>query len=168
MLHPNRLATASLQPVDIVEREYPHADGAFWLGRSPFADGKAGPDGVALGVSDDRHFMLVGGTRGGKGTGFIVPNLCLWPGSVVCVDPKGENAMLTADARSEGRNGHPQPVHVLDPFGIARIDDDTLRASFNPLWELMEPDPDSQDHGQPGDDDYEPAMRPGEDCVDEA
>ncbi len=168
MLHPNRLASARLQAVDSVEREHPHKAGAFWVGRSPFDNGQIGPDGPPLGMADDRHFLLVGGTRGGKGTGFIVPNLCLWPGSVVCVDPKGENAMLTADARSEGRNGHPQAVYVLDPFGAARIVNNALRASFNPLWELMEPDPDGEDWGTPADDDYEPAMRPVPEAVDEA
>ena len=168
MLHPNRLASARLLSADVVEQDHPHKDGAFWLGRSPFNNGQIAPDGLPLGMKDDRHFLLVGGTRGGKGTGFIVPNLCLWPGSVVCVDPKGENAMLTADARSEGRNGYPQAVHVLDPFHAARIVNNDLRASFNPLWELMEPDPDGEDWGTPDDDDYEPAMIPVTDAVDEA
>ena len=168
MLHPNRLGTASLQAPAFVEQEFPDKTGAFWIGRSPFLKGEVAPEGPALGIDDDRHFLLVGGTRGGKGTGFIVPNLCLWPGSVVCLDPKGENAMLTADARAEGRNGHPQPVYVLDPFGIAQIVNGRLRASFNPLWELMEPDPDGEDWGTPADDDYEPAMRPVAHAVDEA
>jgi type IV secretory pathway TraG/TraD family ATPase VirD4 len=168
MLQPTRLGTAELLPPDATERYHPFTDGGFWLGRSPFGPtGQISQDGNPLGISDSRHVLVVGGTRGGKGTGFIVPNLCLWPGSVVCVDPKGENAMLTADARAEGRNGHPQDVFVLDPFEIAQLDNESLRAAFNPLWELMEHDPDGEDHGTPEDDDYEPAMRPVEGAVDE-
>lgn len=34
--------------------------------------------------------------RGGKGTSIIVNNLCFWPGSAVVIDPKGENATVTA------------------------------------------------------------------------
>src|SRR5262245_12965035 len=44
---------------------------------------------TGLGYADDRHVCLVSGTRGGKGVGVIIPNLCLWPGSCVVVDPKG-------------------------------------------------------------------------------
>ena len=53
-------------------------------------------------VSDDRHVCLVSGTRGGKGVGVIVPNLCFWPGSCIVVDPKGENATVTARRRGGG------------------------------------------------------------------
>lgn len=169
MLHPKRLGTARLLQPDEIEGRYPHREGGYWLGRSLIRGAlDAYADGQEIGADDDRHFMLVGGTRGGKGQSVIVPNLCLWPGSVFCVDPKGENAMLTADARSEGRNGHPQKVYVLDPFKRATLQNENLRANFNPLWELMEPDPDAEALGSPGDQDYEPAMRPVEHAVDEA
>jgi type IV secretory pathway TraG/TraD family ATPase VirD4 len=169
MLHPKRLGTARLLQPDEIEGRYPHREGGYWLGRSLIRGAlDVYADGQEIGADDDRHFMLVGGTRGGKGQSVIVPNLCLWPGSVFCVDPKGENAMLTADARSEGRNGHPQKVYVLDPFKRATLQNENLRANFNPLWELMEPDPDAEALGSPGDQDYEPAMRPVEHAVDEA
>lgn len=66
---------------------------------------------------------------------FIVPNLCLWPGSLIVVDPKGENATLTANRRGQGSEhcvGMGQAVHVLDPMNVARVED-IYRASFNPL-----------------------------------
>jgi type IV secretion system protein VirD4 len=170
MLQPTRLGTAYLQLPADVERNHVEREGTVWLGRSPFApDADAvADDGQALGVKDDTHVLLVGGTGKGKGTSIIVPNLCLWPGFVVCIYPKSENAMLTADARSEGRNGHPQLVHVLDPFAVARIQNEALRASFNPLWELMDEVKGGKAYGAPGDEDYEPAMIPAEDAVDEA
>lgn len=90
---------------------------------------------LALGYKDDRHFVTIAGARSGKGRSAIVPNLCIYPGSVVVVDPKGENASLTARRRGAGVGSGPglhQDVMVLDPFGIADVPDE-LRGSFDPL-----------------------------------
>ncbi|MBQ1499622.1 MAG: type IV secretory system conjugative DNA transfer family protein [Sphingomonas sp.] len=65
---------------------------------------------------DDRHCLTVAGSRGGKGVSLIVPNLILWPGSALVLDPKGELARMTVRARREA-NG--QDVVVLDPFGVS-------------------------------------------------
>lgn len=95
---------------------------------------------LALGYKDDRHFVTIAGARSGKGRSAIVPNLCIYPGSVVVVDPKGENASLTARRRGPGMGNGPglgQEVVVLDPFGIADVPD-SLRAGFNPLT-LLDP-----------------------------
>ncbi len=65
----------------------------------------------------------------------IVNNLILWPGSVCVVDPKGENATITAARRGKGSahcTGMGQAVQVLDPFKAAQVDD-SLRGRFNPL-----------------------------------
>ncbi len=53
-----------------------------------------------------RRHPRLGPTRTGKGVGTIIPNLHDYPGSVVCIDPKGENARITAHYRA--RFG---PVH---------------------------------------------------------
>jgi type IV secretion system protein VirD4 len=93
-------------------------------------------DCVPLGLDDDRHFVTIAGSRSGKGTSAITPNLCLYPGPIVCLDPKGENADLTAARRGaggEGCEGLGQEVFVLDPFGVAKKVPDDLRAGFNPL-----------------------------------
>jgi type IV secretion system protein VirD4 len=63
-------------------------------------------------------------TRSGKGVGTIVPNLLTADRSIICVDPKGENAKIAGDARQSFG-----PVHVLDPFGIAG----RPSAAFNPM-----------------------------------
>ncbi|MEL7087084.1 MAG: type IV secretory system conjugative DNA transfer family protein, partial [Planctomycetota bacterium] len=134
------LATAEWADPDSFAKQHAYAPGKFWLGRSPV-------NGEPLGYADDRHVCLVSGSRSGKGTTSIVPNLCLWPGSVVVVDPKGENATVTAARRGPGSDdceGMGQAVHVLDPFGAAKIDD-TLRSRFNPLDTLDPKDPRSID-----------------------
>lgn len=124
-----RLATANWADPALVEEKYLYRQGDVWLGRSP-ADSQ-----LPIGYSDDRHVCLVSGSRGGKGTSSIINNLCLWPGSVVVVDPKGENATVTAPRRGKGSancEGMRQAVHVLDPFKAAQVDD-SCRARFNPL-----------------------------------
>ena len=101
-----------MDPVDTAEG-YPHKPGAFWIGRSPIDDDHA------LGFDDDRHVLLVANTRSGKGRAVIANNLALWPGSIVSIDPKGENAMLTARRRGKGSqycDGMGHEVFVLDPF----------------------------------------------------
>ncbi len=113
----------------LVEEKYLYRDGEVWLGRS------ASDHLVPLGFCDDRHVCLVSGSRGGKGTTSIVNNLILWPGSICVVDPKGENATITAARRGKGSThckGFGQAVKVLDPFKAAQVDD-SLRGRFNPL-----------------------------------
>lgn len=67
-------------------------------------------------ANDNRHALTVAGSRGGKGISLVVPNLVLWPGSSLVLDPKGELARKTARAR---RQLHGQEVVVLDPFGVS-------------------------------------------------
>ena len=132
----DRLASAEWADPEAFAETHAYAPGTFWLGRSPLT-------GRPLGYDDDRHICLVSGSRAGKGTTTIIPNLCLWPGSVVVVDPKGENATVTAARRGPGSErckGLGQAVHVLDPFGAASVDD-SLRSRFNPLDALDPADP---------------------------
>lgn len=92
-----------------------------------------------LGTTASHHALIVGGTRAGKGTSFLIPNLLLHEGSAFVVDPKGENAVITARRRGKGSKyctGMGQKVFLLDPFGVAsRPDDDfaDIRARYNPL-----------------------------------
>jgi len=97
-------------------------------------------DCVPLGLDDDRHFVTIAGSRAGKGTSAIIPNLCLYPGPVICLDPKGENASITAARRGRGGagcEGLGQEVYVLDPFGVSDVPE-ALRAGLNPLA-LLDP-----------------------------
>lgn len=88
----------------------------------------------------DQHALVCMGPRAGKGTSILVPNLIFWPGSCVVIDPKGENATITAKRRGSGSeyaHGMGQKIYVLDPFNVAQVSDD-MRARFNPLQELLE------------------------------
>lgn len=117
----------------------PFKMGDFWLGRSE--------TGQLVGLRDDRHVLLTCGTRGGKGISFVIPNLCMWPGSIVVIDPKGENAMVTARRRAGGSefcDGLNQTVRLLDPFNETRLPL-SEHASFNPLDALDPNDDESID-----------------------
>lgn len=84
--------------------------------------------GRFLGVDDDRHVVTVAGTRAGKSSTVLTPNLRRYPGSVLVLDPKGELVRSTAAHRM--RIG--QRVFVLDPFGETNV----ACASHNPFDEL--------------------------------
>tara|TARA_Y100000815_G_scaffold158425_2_gene143853 strand:+ start:1883 stop:3541 length:1659 start_codon:yes stop_codon:yes gene_type:complete len=86
--------------------------------------GRDSRSGRLLRYSGPSHLLTIAPTRTGKGVGTIIPNLLDYPGSVICIDPKGENARITA--RHRGNFG---PVHVLDPFGVTGLPG----AAFNPL-----------------------------------
>ena len=80
--------------------------------------------------------MTIAPTRSGKGVGAIIPNLLVQDRSIFCIDPKGENARITAAARERfGR------VLVLDPFEVSGH----ASAAFNPLANL---DPASLDFAE--------------------
>ncbi|MEZ0081481.1 type IV secretory system conjugative DNA transfer family protein [Bradyrhizobium japonicum] len=110
-----------------------HKDLAALTARCALLVGQA-EDGSYVGVADDRHCLTVAGSRAGKGTTLIVPNLLIYPGSVLCIDPKGENARLTA-ARRQAMG---QDVYVLDPFRVSGIAE---RAAYNPFSDLDPGDP---------------------------
>ena len=90
-------------------------------------------DGVTpLQYKGDRHLMTVAPTRAGKGVAAIIPNLLTYAGSALVIDPKGENAMITAMRRGAGDGQIPgmgQAVHVVDPWGITGLPS----ARFNPM-----------------------------------
>ncbi|HZV20267.1 MAG TPA: type IV secretory system conjugative DNA transfer family protein, partial [Hyphomicrobiales bacterium] len=87
--------------------------------------------GRVIGWNDDRHMLTIAGSRAGKGVSLIIPNLIFYEGSAVVIDPKGENARITAGRRGKGTKaagpGLGQSVHVLDPFEVSG----EATASFN-------------------------------------
>ena len=89
--------------------------------------------GKLLRYDGPAHLLTIAPTRTGKGVGTIIPNLLTANRSVICIDPKGENAKIAGRARNQFG-----PVHVIDPFGVTGIQS----AAFNPLAML---DPDSLD-----------------------
>jgi len=78
------------------------------------------------------HTLIVGSTRTGKGTRVIIPTLLRYAGSVFVVDPKGENAAVTARTRRD--MGH--AVHIINPWGVLQPHFSRLGftfATYNPL-----------------------------------
>jgi type IV secretory pathway TraG/TraD family ATPase VirD4 len=122
------LATAKFTSHDILDRQG-YESGDFWLGRTT--------KGRPFGWYDDLNLLTCAGPRSGKGVSTVIPNLMLYPGSAVVIDPKGELAELTAAYRKDVLG---QKVVVLDPARVAEIPDD-LRGTYNPLSEL---DPDDE------------------------
>jgi len=93
-------------------------------------------DGSApLHYDGDRHLLTVAPTRSGKGTTTIIGNLLTYEGSILVIDPKGENAMITAERRETmGQN-----IHIVDPWMITGS---ASPARFNPLDWLVKGDVD--------------------------
>ncbi|WP_428409085.1 type IV secretory system conjugative DNA transfer family protein [Hyphococcus sp.] len=124
-------------PEALVQHErWKMREGAIFVGQTRDA---------MLGVCDDRHIMTIAGSRAGKGRSVIIPNMCLYPGSVVVIDPKGDLATVTAARRGKGSDtseGMGQAVYVLDPFMAARGNAEQYRAAFNPIDAI---DPDGED-----------------------
>ncbi|MGO4115981.1 type IV secretory system conjugative DNA transfer family protein [Rhizobium ruizarguesonis] len=86
--------------------------------------GRANNSGQLLRYSGPAHLLTMAPTRSGKGVGTIIPNLLTADRSIICIDPKGENAIIAGDAREKFG-----PVHILDPFGITG----KATAAFNPM-----------------------------------
>lgn len=117
---------------DVSEKEAFGTDG-IRIGQ--FRNGQGEMEWVSY--KGDRHLLTVAPTRAGKGTTQIIPNLLTYEGSALVIDPKGENAFSTAEARH--KMGH--EIHVVDPWAMTPLDD--LQVSeFNPLDWLDTSDPD--------------------------
>lgn len=81
-------------------------------------------------MDGEGHLITIAPTGAGKGVGCIIPALLRHDGPVIVIDPKGENAAVTARARRE----RGERVVVLDPMGITGEE----TGCFNPL-DLISP-----------------------------
>ncbi|MEM1061497.1 MAG: type IV secretory system conjugative DNA transfer family protein [Planctomycetota bacterium] len=93
--------------------------------------------GTPIGVADDRHACTIAGSRAGKGRSALVTNLLTYPptGGVLSIDPKGDNARLTARWRAEVLG---QATGVIDPFDVSGAETQPYRTGFNPLRMLTD------------------------------
>lgn len=89
--------------------------------------GRDRKSGKLLRYADSSHLLTIAPTRTGKGVGTIIPNLLTLDRSVICIDPKGENAKIARRARASLG-----AVRVLDPFNVV----DNKTDAFNPLQGL--------------------------------
>lgn len=97
---------------------------------------------AAFGYKTEKHLLSIAPNRTGKGRGLILPNLLDLPEhSVFVIDPKGENALVSARyRRSQGHR-----VVIFNPYGIF-ADEFAARGfdqfqTFNPLASLSPDSP---------------------------
>ena len=100
---------------------------------SAASSSRNGKPGGLLRDDGPAHLLTLAPTRSGKGVGAVIPNLLTAERSVLCIDPKGENARVT---------------YTRPPPASGRSMSSTLRRlrparrAYNPLDRL---DPDSPD-----------------------
>jgi type IV secretion system protein VirD4 len=63
----------------------------------------------------DQHIVTIAPSRTGKGTTAIIPTLLDHDASMLVIDPKGQNAAVTARRRAQMHQGN---VFVVNPFGL--------------------------------------------------
>jgi type IV secretion system protein VirD4 len=127
------LVAASLGAFLFPTRRSLHGEARFARRHEIAAAGLFARQGIFLGRYGRRALMLSGQQgvllsappRSGKGVGVVVPNLLMWPDSVVITDIKKENWALTAGYR----RSHGQEVHLFDPLA-----DDGRTAHWNPFF----------------------------------
>ncbi len=81
-------------------------------------------------MNGEGHIVTIAPTGAGKGVGCVIPALLRHTGPAIVIDPKGENAVVTARRRQEMG----QEVIVLDPTGVTGLPS----GSLNPL-DLIDP-----------------------------
>lgn len=84
--------------------------------------------------TDDGHVLTIAGSGAGKGVAVVKPNLMVYQGSVVVLDPKGENFLSTYETRLRLGNR----ICLIDPFNTIPADiRSKYQVRFNPL-DLLE------------------------------
>lgn len=108
---------------------------------APFEQHQGGP----ICSTPENHTLIVARTRTGKGTRVVIPTLLRYlTGSALVIDPKGENAAITARARQNPFPGFSQTVHIVNPWGELAPTFQQLGfspATYNPLDILDRDDP---------------------------
>jgi type IV secretion system protein VirD4 len=97
--------------------------------------------------------LLVASTSSGKGVGFVIPNLLDYQGSVLCLDPKGENYAITKRQRADfgkvyciniekpERSSHFNPLDTVRVGTLHEVEDAERIADL-----LLVPDNKSESH----------------------
>lgn len=121
----------------IHRRQMPFGAARFGTLLEAAKQGLTGKQGIILGKmgnvtirSDEpAHILVVGPSRSGKGTGFVLPNGYLWQGSAVFFDPKRENLEALAGHRQKMGNKvfmfspGSRATHRYNPLDFVRRDE---------------------------------------------
>lgn len=135
--------TAAFAPVEQKPRSATAARTGVFLGRSwnPEWELQTIATTAPVYTKPESHTLVVAPTRTGKGTRIIIPTLLRYGGSVLTIDPKGENAAITARARQKLG----QKVYLINPWG--ELSQEFAKrgfgasATYNPLDILDRRDP---------------------------
>lgn len=119
-----RTAFVTMAGVLAAKRDLHYKPGSIFMGRV---------NQQMIGIKDNRHILTLAGSRSGKSACVLIPNLLLYPGSALVIDPKGELATHTAAHREKVLG---QKVVVLDPFKVAQGSAVDYRRGHNPLAEI--------------------------------
>jgi type IV secretion system protein VirD4 len=113
------LGDAAFQDVAMIRR-------GKWFGKDGHVVGRIG--GKILRRLDDRHHLIIGPTRSGKGVGYVIPNALMFPGSMIVTDLKGDIYQHTAGYRKSAGHqvflfspGAPK-THRWNPLDFVRQD----------------------------------------------
>jgi type IV secretory pathway TraG/TraD family ATPase VirD4 len=98
-----------------------------FLGKSVVPVSKGDPDqdylaAAPIFTTPERHTLIVAPQRTGKGTRVIIPTLLRYLGSMLVIDPKGENAAVTARVRRDALRTPgvaieaAGAVHIINPW----------------------------------------------------
>jgi type IV secretion system protein VirD4 len=131
------LALAGLLFAFINRRQMPYGAARFGTLMEAAKQGLTAKQGIVLGTlsgttirSDEpAHILVVGPSRSGKGTGFVLPNGYLWRGSAVFFDPKRENFEALAGHRAAMGNNvfmfspGSNDTHRYNPLDFVRRDE---------------------------------------------
>lgn len=112
-----------------------------YLGMSAYPGVGGVVKGAPVLTTPETHTLIVAPSGTGKGRTVIVPTLLLYQSSVIVIDPKGENAAITARFRRDHLH---QSVHIINPWGVLAEDYAAAgftAATFNPLDLLRADDP---------------------------
>lgn len=112
-----------------------------FFGRSSHPDIPADAPGAPITSTPESHVLVFGQTGSGKNTAVITPTLLRYAGSMLVLDPKGENAAITARTR---RDQLKQEIKILNPWGVLKDHYSNMgfqTATFNPLDVLDARDP---------------------------
>jgi len=109
-----------------------HGDARFAKTDEIEKAGLFSPKGIIVGKHKDRYLLFPGmqfvllaaPTRSGKGVGIVVPNLLNFDESMVVLDVKLENFLIT----SRYRQSHGQEIYLFNPFS-----EDGKSHRYNPL-----------------------------------
>ncbi|KQS71591.1 conjugal transfer protein TraG [Rhizobium sp. Leaf371] len=115
----NPLGDAAFQDIASIRR-------GKWFRKEGHIFGKMGRN--ILRRLDDRHHLVIGPTRSGKGVGYVIPNALMFSGSMIVTDLKGEIYQHTAGYRKA--NGHQvflfspgaSTTHRWNPMDFVRQD----------------------------------------------